>query len=423
MLIAVAGNVGSGKTTLAKYLSEKYFFHYIPQRRFEFDFIDDFFNDIEGKFFPAQVAFLLSKAIEIQDLIGLQENIVVDRSLLEDIQVFARLWIENRNIDKKIIQLYHHTADFIRSAIPNPDLYIVCKCSAKVSAQRISQRSKRNFEKHYPPNHIQQLEEYYSDLTFGAGVPYVEIDTEKHDFTNPDVMQFICEQIFSHIENWHTYDQMSLFESPRDQEIISGVSFINFNENNRPTVFTKKAKYEEYVYLAAPFSQFATEKKTVIHENGKDYSLFSDLIEEKKYGALPARYRKRLTQIARSIEKYCGMPILLPHRDINNWGSTPYDSHYLTPRIIKAVEHATALVAIPGSSIGVHLEIGVAIAKGIPIVIFDTQDLSSSFFVEGFENLSNVKYYKIKSTSVITKILEEEEDISDFIRKKRGTFE
>lgn len=75
MIIAVSGNVGSGKTTLAKYISEKYCFDYIPQHRLEFDFIDDFFNDIEGKFFPAQVSFLLSKAIELQELYTWLETI------------------------------------------------------------------------------------------------------------------------------------------------------------------------------------------------------------------------------------------------------------------------------------------------------------------------------------------------------------
>lgn len=58
MLIAVAGNIGSGKTTLAKYISEKHNFFYVPKRRLEFNFIDDFFNDIEGKFFQHKYLFV-----------------------------------------------------------------------------------------------------------------------------------------------------------------------------------------------------------------------------------------------------------------------------------------------------------------------------------------------------------------------------
>ena len=419
MFVAIAGNVGSGKTTLAKFLSNKYEFHYIPQRRLEFDFIDEFFKDVEGKFFPAQVAFLISKAIEIQEFIGTNENIVVDRSLLEDIEVFARLWIENRQLDPKIVQLYHQTAEFIKAAIPDPDLYIFCQCSAKVSAHRVSHREKRAFEQHYPPNHIQRLEEYYSRLSFGTDVPYIEINTEYYDFTDPSVLQFICEQLLSRIERWHSYNQMSLFEDLHEEEEIVGLSFKNFDESNRPVhqLIMPKAKY---IYLAAPFSQFATEITDDILDSQEEISLFSDLIEEKSYGELPARYRNRLARIARALEKQCEMTVLLPHRDINNWGKTPYDTHYLTPKIINAVEQASALVAIPGSSIGVHLEIGVAIARNIPIVIFDTEDMSNSFFVEGFDDLPDVKYIKLSSTSQIASYLEEN-SISDFIKKRGNT--
>ena len=191
MLIAVAGNIGSGKTTLAKYISEKHNFFYVPKRRLEFNFIDDFFNDIEGKFFPAQISFLLSKAIEIQELYSNQNNIVVDRSLLEDIEVFARLWIETRQIDDKIVQLYQHTANFIKSAVPSPDLYIFCHCPAEISTARIAQRPQRSFEKQYPPNHIQMLEKYYSQLVFENNAPCLVIDTTYYDFTNRNVLDFI----------------------------------------------------------------------------------------------------------------------------------------------------------------------------------------------------------------------------------------
>lgn len=62
MLVAISGNIRSGKTTLTNYLSYYYGFSYIPNRRFEFEFIDDFFDDVEKYFFPAQVSFLLSIA-------------------------------------------------------------------------------------------------------------------------------------------------------------------------------------------------------------------------------------------------------------------------------------------------------------------------------------------------------------------------
>ena len=258
MIIAVSGNVGSGKTTLAKYISEKYCFDYIPQHRLEFDFIDDFFNDIEGKFFPAQVSFLLSKAIELQELYSTQKNIVIDRSLLEDIDVFARLWIENRNIDPKIIQLYKHTAEFIKASVPPPDVYLICRCPAEVSISRIDQRKKRHFEDKYPPNHVQMLEQYYSMLCIEQNTPYVNIDTVYYDFKDKSDLEFVCNEIFSHLEYSQDYVQLSFLESTPNfpKPVVAGMDFHNFSHHS-PIYYKHESKRSEYIYFAAPFTQVA----------------------------------------------------------------------------------------------------------------------------------------------------------------------
>ena len=404
MIIAVSGNVGSGKTTVAKYLSEYYSFQYVPRHRFEFDFIDDFFEDIEGKFFPAQVSFLLSKAIEIQHLSNINANVVVDRSLLEDIKVFARLWIENRKIDEKIVQLYNETASFILSSIPKPDLYLVCKCSAEISTKRIAMRSVRSFEKKYPPNHISLLEKYYSELFFDEDVPYVEIDSELYDLSDVNVIKTVIDTIFFTLSQQGSSGQLSLFEENKPSVEAPGLKYHNFNEFTLPFVSEEK---KQYIYLAAPFSQFATESRLqqnnfVLHD------------ENTSYGALQSQYKSRLIRIEKAIEQQCSSRVMVPHRDIYNWGKTLHKSEYLTPRIVNSINDAKAVIAIPGNSIGVHLEIGLAIARNIPIVIYDLDEFESSFFVEGFSKLSNVKYLKLSSLSQIPASIKND-NIANFI--------
>ena len=420
MLIAVSGNVGSGKTTLAKYLSDAYGFRFVPKRRLEFDFIDEFFHDIEGKFFPAQVSFLISKAIEIQEHLSYGRNIVVDRSLLEDIDVFARLWIENRQIDQKIIQLYHHTADFIKNAVPVPDLYIICRCPAETSLARIAQRPKRSFEKQYPPNHVQLLSQYYSELTIEAGVPCVEIDTTYYDFTKQSVLDGICVQIFEQLKQPSIYDQLSLFEDyPNEPQHFPGLVFHNFDGNHKITSFDRSTSHSEYIYLAAPFTQFATPQKRTIASASEEPNLLAALYKDEPYGTLPLPYRNRLRKIEKAIEAHCGMPVLLPHRDINNWGKTAYSSEYLTPKLVESVENASAFIAVPGCSIGVHLELGIAIAHKIPVIIFDSGDFPKSFFLDGFSELPNVKCIRAPSLSKIPALIESEK-LSAFIKTARG---
>ena len=400
MIIAVSGNVGSGKTTLAKWISDNYGFYYIPQHRLEFDFIDDFFNDIEGKFFPAQVSFLLSKAIELQEQSSSHRNIIIDRSLLEDIEVFARLWIENRKIDSKIIQLYRHTADFIKSSVPAPDLYILCKCPADISLSRIDHRKRRRFEEKYPPNHIQMLEQYYNQLTFGDNTPYVVIDTTQIDFTNNKEIEMTCKTIFSYIKSTQEPEQISLFDDGfKEPLIVPGMEFHNFTYRH-PLYYNRK-KISEYIYLAAPFTQLADNNKVSSNKDPTEYSLLDEIDDEKEYGELPQSYQTALSKIQKALEKKYNMQVFLPHKDINNWGKTNYPSEYIASRIIDSVRNASVVVSIPGNSLGVHLELGIAIAHKIPVVIFDVDEFRCGYLIRGFADSDLVKYIKLSSINKI----------------------
>ena len=418
MLIAVSGNVGSGKSTLAKYIAANYSFHYVPNKRLEFDFIEEFFHDIEGKFFPAQVSFLISKAIEIQNLQADHKNIVVDRSLLEDIQVFAKLWTDNKTIDKKIVQLYQHTADFITAAVPVPDVYVVCRCPAEVCADRIAKRPARKFEELYPPNHIKLLGEYYEKLEFEWGIPYVEIDTTYYDFRDPEVLKAVCNSIFKQLEGQEQYEQLSLYDAQTDTsqaEALNtrGMRFYNLENVDYFKSYKPPRKTMRYIYLAAPFTQLATQNSNAkFKSEAENHSLFDQ--DDLQYGELPNAYRNKLSKIASALEKQCRLPVLIPHRDINKWGKVTHPTQYITPKIIETVENAAALVAIPGNSLGVHLELGLAIAKEIPVIIFETGDFPSSFFLGGLKEIPGIKCLQATSMTQIPSLLEKEE-ILDFI--------
>ena len=251
MLIAVSGNVGSGKTTLARYIAQNYGFRYVPTKRLEFDFLEDFFKDIEGKFFPAQVSFLLSKAIEIQAN-SKKHNIVVDRSLMEDISVFAKLWIDNNNIDEKTVELYNQTARFITSAIPSPDLYIMCCCPPDICATRIKHRPARKYEALYPPHHIEKLGGYCEGLSLEERVRYVEIDASIFDFTNELVLKSVCESIFNHLEQHDGFEQLSLYDESAesvslDLSYTRGLVFHNFEEIDYFTSFKQPTASFKYM--------------------------------------------------------------------------------------------------------------------------------------------------------------------------------
>lgn len=416
MLIAVSGNIGSGKSTFATYLSKYYNLSYVPQKRLEFNFLDDFFEDIENLFLPVQLSFLISKAIEIQNLVKEGKNVVLDRSLLEDISVFARLWIESKKINKEIVKLYQSTAKFICQALPRPDLYIFCQCSASTSKERISHREKRSFETHYPPNHIERLEKYYNDFLSSLDAPCVEIDTEHYNFTSEKTLQNLCNIIFDSSENSPYHHQLSFFEDNTEDYRFSGLKFHHFTSEHPffPGFLLRKSS--PYIYLAAPFTQMANnnDKKAVQKKRTDNF-----LIEDKplsSYGVLDTSYQNQLKKIEEAIIEHCQMNVHLPHRDINNWGKTKHPTEYITPRIVSEVESATAIVAIPGNSVGVHLELGIGIARRIPIIIFATKEFENSFFVDGFERLPFIKLIQANSLSQIPSMISTEK-ILEFISR------
>lgn len=398
MIIAISGNTGSGKTTLAEYIANEYGFAYVPKRRLEFDFIDDFFDDIEGRFFPAQVSFLLSKAIELQELHSTNSNIVIDRSLLEDIEVFARLWIENKRIDPKIVQLYWHTAEFIKNSIPSPTLYVVCKCPAELSISRITQRNKRRFEEKYPPNHVKMLERYYSELSFDNETPYVIVDTSFYDFTKKGDLEIVCKEIFDHVVATQKPIQLSLFDSYEiEPKQIKGMEFHHFS--CQYPIYLNKEVTNDYIYLAAPFTQ-VTEEITKT-KGSMEEDVFSEIFFEESYGELPDYYKKTLIRIKRSLKIKYKKNVFIPHKEINNWGKTNYSSEYLAPRIVNSVKNASAIVSIPGNSLGVHLELGIAIANRKPIVIFDVDEFRCGYLIQGFTESYKVRYIRLPSIKQI----------------------
>ena len=91
MIISVAGNISSGKTTLAKKISSLYGFTYIPYKRTELSFLEDFFHNIPKFFLATQTSFLINKVSEIDEK-RRNNNIVIDRSLYEDVNIILHLY-------------------------------------------------------------------------------------------------------------------------------------------------------------------------------------------------------------------------------------------------------------------------------------------------------------------------------------------
>lgn len=99
------------------------------------------------------------------------------------------------------------------------------------------------------------------------------------------------------------------------------------------------------------------------------------------------------------------------------WGERELTSDIVLREIVRKIEESDFMIAVPSDSIGVHFEIGYALAQKIPIIIFDIRELRQSFYVENFDVLEDVKKIEIESWEELIKELKKK-SLQDYIKEK-----
>lgn len=194
MYIAVSGNICSGKSTVVRIISEKFKYKVIPYDRPELAVLDNFYNNIETLFLATQSSFLINKAHQILNVLD-KSSYVVDRNIYEDINVFARFWIENYNIPDLDIQTYKRLSDLIMAILPKPDIKVFCSCSLSTLLERYKKRERRSFEHKYPIGYIEKLNYLYQKDNYFSEC--FCLNTDCYDMQNPNAQQLLAQDIYS----------------------------------------------------------------------------------------------------------------------------------------------------------------------------------------------------------------------------------
>lgn len=412
MIISVAGNISSGKTTLAKKISSLYNFTYIPYKRNELSFLDDFFQNISKLFFATQTSFLVNKVTEIYE--KRNNNVVVDRSLYEDIHIFAQLWMDNYAVDEKEKTLYKELAEYLISTIPQTDIYIFCNCERETQLERFNKRTKRTFENKYPSDYLQQLCDKYESIIFPNNAVVVEIDTKNLDIREDSTVINIMTYILRHI-NYEQVEQLSLFDYKIDvnKDISTPNSYIKIHNPINlalpDNIFKIKKKQ---IYLAAPFTEFATVEP--ITSNDDQLRIVAS--ERRDYNILPENYQRLLKKLKRLLTCNGQFNVILPHKDENNWGKTYILNTQIVKNMINNMKSSDLLVAVVSSSIGVHMELAMMSIQNKPMVLIVVDNLTSGFYADGFKLQDNVLILHVKSIENVFNTLNSAE-VNDFIRR------
>jgi deoxyadenosine/deoxycytidine kinase len=194
--IAIAGNMGSGKSTLVEFLARTYGVMPFYEPNDENPYLADFYRDMKSWAFQSQLYFLSNKFRLHQELDRQAGVVALDRTIFEDAEIFATALHQMRKISKRDWATYQGFYEAILDAIRPPDLMIYLRCSMRTLRQRIRLRGRR-MERDVPPSYLKRLERLYEgwiDSYDMSDVLIIETDRLDyiHDFVHRlDVMERI----------------------------------------------------------------------------------------------------------------------------------------------------------------------------------------------------------------------------------------
>ena len=180
MHIAVAGNIGSGKTTLTTMLAKRY--GWIP--RFEpvdnNPYLDDFYADMPRWSFNLQVYFLNKRFKEVVEISKSKEVIIQDRTIFEDAKIFAPNLHEMGMMSDRDFDNYSDLFELMMSLVKLPDLMIYIRSTIPNIVSQIQKRG-REFEKSIRIDYLQGLNQRYEDWikTYKGHLIIIDGDTCK----------------------------------------------------------------------------------------------------------------------------------------------------------------------------------------------------------------------------------------------------
>lgn len=194
--IAIAGNMGSGKSTLVDFLSRTYAIAPFYEPNEQNPYLPDFYQDMRRWAFHSQVYFLGNKFRLHQELDRTPGVSILDRTIFEDAEIFATALHEMRHIDRRDWETYCDLYRAILGAIRPPDLMIYLRCSMRTLRKRIRLRG-RAMEQAVPLAYLKRLERLYERWIAAYDMSEVLIlETDKIDYVSDlvyrlDVMQRI----------------------------------------------------------------------------------------------------------------------------------------------------------------------------------------------------------------------------------------
>jgi deoxyadenosine/deoxycytidine kinase len=192
--IAVAGNIGAGKSTLTGKLAQTFSWTPFYEANAENPYLADFYQDMERWSFHSQIFFLGKRLEHHRQLVDYPGSVVQDRTVYEDAEIFARNL--QHKMSSRDYETYRRLYTAVSTFLPPPDLIIYLQASVPKLLQHIELRG-RTFEQSIEPDYVARLNDLYDEwISDWTVCPVLCIPMDDVDFQhNPTDYAQIVKQI------------------------------------------------------------------------------------------------------------------------------------------------------------------------------------------------------------------------------------
>ena len=194
--IAIAGNIGAGKTTLCEQLSKHFGWEVNYESTDDNPYLSDFYHDMKRWSFNLQIYFLNSRYRQVLDILKGKKTVIQDRTIYEDANIFAPNLHDMGLMATRDFNNYRTLFDLMTSQIQPPDLLIYLKASISTLVAHIESRG-RDYEGSMSLDYLKHLNDRYNEWIEGyAEGNLLIINADELDFyNNPEDLGKVIEQV------------------------------------------------------------------------------------------------------------------------------------------------------------------------------------------------------------------------------------
>lgn len=181
-IVAIAGNIGVGKSTLVEMLGEQMGWQPYFEPVAENPYLQEFYADMPTWAFHSQIYFLTQRLRSLRELHEHSSSVIQDRTVYEDAEIFAKNLYMRGQMNQRDYETYYELFELLTEMLPPPDLVIYLRASVPTLIQRIEQRG-RGYESQITNDYLIQLNQLYDSWIANFSLcPILTIPADEMDY-------------------------------------------------------------------------------------------------------------------------------------------------------------------------------------------------------------------------------------------------